>query len=867
MYHYHHHYPHPHQAPPPPYLSNTSVFAISPTPYANSGCASTGGYITTPSEPTSTPGSSSSTGQTHAHPQYHTQRYDDVAMPGTPPTGGTGTIRRGKTGCLTCRIRKKRCDEAKPTCNNCARLELECMGYSVQRPGWLKEKDMEMRLREEIKQKATERRRSKKPVQPKGTKVNLKTKQKQKQKQKSNTNTDKEDANLNDRDQASPSYDTVQSRTEMDDHVEVDLMEVEQDQEHDTSSSSSGPPRFLSLPSQPSRDPPGPSAPLTWLSLPPRDHFATAFPSRNPFYPSQSDHMGVPYPSSQNNHTYTYPPQYPPSDLSNPDSSLEDLWIYLLNSQPDILSNLVSPSPIPHRSLRQSPAPHSAERYFNHYMNVVLPLQFKFVGTSIMDLLASLAMRDGMVMEGLKALGALHLSVYRKKRKKDGKGRSEEDRFIEIETDHGNEEGDDGDVASRSFDRTIQTLRSRTTKPSSDGVQPQPQSLADAEAHFDGLLVSSIAPISYIIFSGGISPQWVESLDIARKYLFRALRDSPELGIFVPSTLPHGQGQSSSPSSSPWKKYKIFLQAMIRTDIAGSITENKPSELLPIYRSLLNRSSIDFVARNPGPGEVDSPGGFALEGIVPTMGAIDNTTLLALAEIVALSQWRTESLKTGTLDIEELVQRGHEIKILLNERSWREKRISISSYNSKEEKDREEIGKLMSDCQYESARLFLAIAVNGPFPKIKGVMEPILRIVDLIGKLKVLENRQTRLPDNGNIGQVGEQGEGKGKKQKQTNEFIRALIFPIAISACHCVPSLQGFFRSLFLNLDSGALMFGNTKYVWMLIEKVWERRNHIHRVVIDGTVTNEGEGEGGTIDWLDVMKRDLGWEKGILLI
>jgi hypothetical protein len=36
------------------------------------------------------------------------------------------------SGCLTCRHRKVRCDLNKPTCNNCARLQLRCPGYESQ---------------------------------------------------------------------------------------------------------------------------------------------------------------------------------------------------------------------------------------------------------------------------------------------------------------------------------------------------------------------------------------------------------------------------------------------------------------------------------------------------------------------------------------------------------------------------------------------------------------------------------------------------------------------------------------------------------------------------------------------------------------
>ncbi|UKZ63184.1 uncharacterized protein TrAtP1_004414 [Trichoderma atroviride] len=37
--------------------------------------------------------------------------------------------RRTKTGCLTCRKRRIKCDETHPTCNNCRKSKRECLGY------------------------------------------------------------------------------------------------------------------------------------------------------------------------------------------------------------------------------------------------------------------------------------------------------------------------------------------------------------------------------------------------------------------------------------------------------------------------------------------------------------------------------------------------------------------------------------------------------------------------------------------------------------------------------------------------------------------------------------------------------------------
>jgi len=41
--------------------------------------------------------------------------------------------RRRKTGCLTCRIRRVKCDERKPNCERCETANVECAGYAEKR--------------------------------------------------------------------------------------------------------------------------------------------------------------------------------------------------------------------------------------------------------------------------------------------------------------------------------------------------------------------------------------------------------------------------------------------------------------------------------------------------------------------------------------------------------------------------------------------------------------------------------------------------------------------------------------------------------------------------------------------------------------
>ncbi|KAF9451908.1 hypothetical protein P691DRAFT_772755 [Macrolepiota fuliginosa MF-IS2] len=71
--------------------------------------------------------------------------------PGSPKAKGAV---RAKSGCYTCRIRRKKCDEQpneQGHCSTCARLRLECLGFGAKRPDWLRESHNVLQLRDKIK--------------------------------------------------------------------------------------------------------------------------------------------------------------------------------------------------------------------------------------------------------------------------------------------------------------------------------------------------------------------------------------------------------------------------------------------------------------------------------------------------------------------------------------------------------------------------------------------------------------------------------------------------------------------------------------------------------------------------------------------
>ncbi|KAJ7285216.1 fungal-specific transcription factor domain-containing protein [Mycena rebaudengoi] len=71
--------------------------------------------------------------------------------PGAPKAKGAV---RAKSGCYTCRIRRKKCDE-RPNeqgyCETCVRLRLQCLGFGAKRPEWLRESRNVSEMRDKIK--------------------------------------------------------------------------------------------------------------------------------------------------------------------------------------------------------------------------------------------------------------------------------------------------------------------------------------------------------------------------------------------------------------------------------------------------------------------------------------------------------------------------------------------------------------------------------------------------------------------------------------------------------------------------------------------------------------------------------------------
>ncbi|CCH41609.1 ATP synthase subunit beta [Wickerhamomyces ciferrii] len=66
---------------------------------------------------------------------------------------------RSKSGCWTCRIRKKKCTEERPSCEQCIKLGLICDGYSEERPHFMMNQQSQRQRLDEIKHHTSQRKK------------------------------------------------------------------------------------------------------------------------------------------------------------------------------------------------------------------------------------------------------------------------------------------------------------------------------------------------------------------------------------------------------------------------------------------------------------------------------------------------------------------------------------------------------------------------------------------------------------------------------------------------------------------------------------------------------------------------------------
>lgn len=444
---------------------------------------------------------------------------------------------RGKTGCITCRLRKKRCDEAKPICATCSRLGIECMGYGVKRPKWLRENDNAQKAKEYmyVTQSAALEDVFLTPPHSKATVM------KRSMAKGQDTSPEHEDIHMFNEDvnvlgSANTKADGMWASGSM---VGTGMTDT-----YTRWPLGSAADYLLAIKLAPSTPP-----------LDPRSNADSTMGSVDSlsfsFYASGSDPWISP-PASATNMAVDNANGFA-STIEDNEEDLGDLWASLFGQTfPASWGNVPSqhhPSltPSPTQSTQTSPffalpspladlgltPPHPpAQRnpkdliYLNHYLKVVLPMQYRIMGISVLmgDFVAPLALYHPEVLASVSSLAALHLVSQRTKHRNrifptdpsinspsimtTGSG------AFRVGSASLTEIGDDeAIVATAAHQRSIERLRFLS-----------PQELTSGD-----VIISVLFAISYHLFSGGTSKHLKEMLTISQRCLSAALASSPEL--------------------------------------------------------------------------------------------------------------------------------------------------------------------------------------------------------------------------------------------------------------------------------------------------------------------------------------------------
>ncbi|EKD04787.1 hypothetical protein A1Q2_00898 [Trichosporon asahii var. asahii CBS 8904] len=256
-------------------------------------------------------------------------------------------------------------------------------------------------------------------------------------------------------------------------------------------------------------------------------------------------------------------------------------------------------------------------------------------------------------------------------------------------------------------------------------------------------IVAAMSISSFYLFAGGNRSGWPNAVRTCRACLSAVQHLDPgELGH--------------------------LLSPLAWTDILASVTEGRASAFISLYRRLLA-------------GDTATDDRYLRE----TVMGCDSTTRLAIAETVALSEWKDQQSAAGCLSVRELLHRSSAIERLLSEREAREHFDDPAR-------------RLVADVFYHGSRVLLATVVDGCYPY---TAELASAVADVLLSLSALDAAGVAAD--------------------------RALVFPITISGCHAQEPQRAAFAARFHRNRLGPdADFGNTRNALRLMHAVWARRD-----------------------------------------
>ncbi|KAJ2926860.1 hypothetical protein H1R20_g10251, partial [Candolleomyces eurysporus] len=277
--------------------------------------------------------------------------------------------------------------------------------------------------------------------------------------------------------------------------------------------------------------------------------------------------------------------------------------------------------------------------------------------------------------------------------------------------------------------------------------------------------IAALHLVSYSHLSGG-SADWQEPFDILCAWLLQSnlsLAGENMRTIFL----------SMSDAS------QLLVKLIMWLDIFSSLSFMRPPKFLNLWKSLLD----------------DRNGSLPGLDMASLTGCADDT-LLAMAEISALAQWKATQVRNATLSYPELVGKGMKIQDSILRHKATEEKDNFSTIEGLAEGDLpNELHRAMSISIFrESALLYLHTILSNSTPA--GVAEISSSVDEIVRRLDRLR------PSN----------------------LDRALVFPICLAGCMTNDSnKRDYLKGRLQGLNE---TYGNLLQTRLLMEALWQRRD-----------------------------------------
>ncbi|KZT67972.1 hypothetical protein DAEQUDRAFT_728501 [Daedalea quercina L-15889] len=593
---------------------------------------------------------------------------------------------RAKSGCYTCRIRRKKCDEQpndQGACQTCVRLRLQCLGFGAKRPDWMRENNSVTELREKIKTFLASQGMIK-GHSGSGPRTN-----------------DQEPQmlilveNLRNASPSSPPTPTL-SASSSDGHRPVGGLATSF--VRDGSHYQPAPPPMQHEPSY--------SA--SWQPTLPDlggHHHDSALARSNNVLPNVNDMLYPPpasmLPSSNSLvpissssswlvHNGPTTPVTPVSAYPNPMSAVSTTYLgpgagmpssfgpgynlnvtYNDNEDEQVVQPPDPPIPPSIHSDYQIIPPDQTE-LVQHYFHSVLPIQYLLADASISNFMFRLIQRSPSARDAACVLSALHMHSIQ--------------------------------YPSRSRTPDMAVIYRRLES-----------ALAAKRTYNEGDAMAGLHVVSTFLFSGGRGP-WGAYLDIAGQYVDMVLADRRFYG-------PEDVLKKCSDST------RFIIKTTMWFDVLASVTTLQVPRFLETYRHLFGRGA-GIIGGGGGGGAAYIDDGIATApelSMLPVMGC-ENHIVLAIAEISNLAHWAESQRHRGCLSVPQLVERGLEIENkYLHPTATAYGRFDPTQTTSDPEVARRR--RLTNDIFRASARVYLHTVLSGDYPScpeiIAGVAETI----------------------------------------------------------------------------------------------------------------------------------------------